>query len=154
MTIELLPGQPIRALTLLQPWATLVAIGAKHNETRGWSTPYRGPLAIHASKTMPAEARDFALHNDYCRAVLNGLWGSPAQWDFPLGKVLAVCRIASCKRITLASDLTTVDPQELAFGDYTAGRYAWALRDVRAIPPVPATGKQGLWWWQVPTDIR
>ena len=40
----------MKALTLYQPWATLVAIGAKKIETRSWSTPYRGPLAIHAGK--------------------------------------------------------------------------------------------------------
>lgn len=40
----------IKALTLYQPWATLIAIGAKKIETRSWDTKYRGPLAIHASK--------------------------------------------------------------------------------------------------------
>lgn len=38
----------MKAITLMQPWATLVAIGAKRLETRSWSTNYRGPLAIHA----------------------------------------------------------------------------------------------------------
>lgn len=38
------------ALTLHQPWASLIAEGHKTVETRGWSTPYRGPLAIHAGK--------------------------------------------------------------------------------------------------------
>ena len=45
---------PIKAITLLQPYAALVAIGAKTIETRSWYTPYRGPLAIHAGK-----GRDF-----------------------------------------------------------------------------------------------
>jgi hypothetical protein len=36
----------MKALTLIQPWASLVAIGAKRVETRGWRTSYRGPLAI------------------------------------------------------------------------------------------------------------
>ena len=42
----------MKALTITQPWATLIAIGAKRFETRGWSTPYRGPLAIHAGKNL------------------------------------------------------------------------------------------------------
>ncbi len=41
----------MKAISLLQPWATLVAIGAKRIETRSWATNYRGPLAIHASKS-------------------------------------------------------------------------------------------------------
>lgn len=40
----------MKAVTLTQPWATLVAIGAKQIETRSWPTNYRGPLAIHAGK--------------------------------------------------------------------------------------------------------
>ena len=38
----------MKALSLRQPWATLVAIGAKQIETRSWSTAYRGTIAIHA----------------------------------------------------------------------------------------------------------
>jgi hypothetical protein len=41
----------MKALTLTQPWATMVAIGAKAIETRSWSTPHRGWLAIHAGAT-------------------------------------------------------------------------------------------------------
>lgn len=41
----------MKALTLHQPWATLVAEGSKTIETRSWSTKYRGPLAIHAGKS-------------------------------------------------------------------------------------------------------
>ena len=46
-----------RCLSLIQPWATLVAIGAKKVETRSWKTPYRGWLAIHASKAFPKDAQ-------------------------------------------------------------------------------------------------
>lgn len=50
----------MRAITLTQPWATLVAVGAKRIETRSWGTAYRGPLAIHAAKGANREAREFA----------------------------------------------------------------------------------------------
>jgi activating signal cointegrator 1 len=43
-------GGGMKALTLWQPWASLVAFGVKTIETRSWSTKYRGPLAIHAAK--------------------------------------------------------------------------------------------------------
>ncbi len=46
----------MKALTVMQPWATLVALGAKRIETRSWSTSYRGPLAIHASGRISREA--------------------------------------------------------------------------------------------------
>lgn len=43
----------MKALTLHQPWASLVALGVKTIETRSWATRYRGPLAIHAGATRP-----------------------------------------------------------------------------------------------------
>ena len=39
----------MRALSLRQPWASMIADGSKTIETRTWRTNYRGPLAIHAS---------------------------------------------------------------------------------------------------------
>lgn len=49
----------MKALTIYQPWATLIAIGAKHIETRSWSTKYRGPLAVHAGKVLDHEVYGF-----------------------------------------------------------------------------------------------
>lgn len=43
----------MKAITLHQPWASLIAVGAKRIETRSWSTRYRGPLAIHAGMRHP-----------------------------------------------------------------------------------------------------
>lgn len=40
----------IKALSLKQPWANMIASGEKTIETRRWSTDYRGPLLIVSSK--------------------------------------------------------------------------------------------------------
>ena len=40
----------MKALTLYQPYASLIAVGAKTIETRSWGTSYRGGLLIHAGK--------------------------------------------------------------------------------------------------------
>jgi len=44
----------MKAITIYQPWASLIAAGAKKYETRSWHTGYRGPIAIHAGKTIPS----------------------------------------------------------------------------------------------------
>lgn len=44
------------ALSLKQPWATLVVTGLKTVEIRRWMTNYRGPLLIHASRLWDARA--------------------------------------------------------------------------------------------------
>lgn len=41
----------MKALTVRQPWASLIAQGAKTIEIRSWPTKYRGPLLITASAT-------------------------------------------------------------------------------------------------------
>jgi len=51
----------MKALTLWQPWASLVATGAKRIETRSCVTKYRGPLAIHAAKEVGADSCDSAF---------------------------------------------------------------------------------------------
>jgi len=40
----------IKALSVRQPWASLIAEGTKTIELRTWRTSYRGPLLICASK--------------------------------------------------------------------------------------------------------
>lgn len=46
------------ALSLTQPWASLVVLGEKQWETRSWPTKYRGELYIHAAKWFPTWAKD------------------------------------------------------------------------------------------------
>jgi hypothetical protein len=54
----------MKTLTLTQPWATLVSLGAKTFETRSWKTDYSGPLAIHAAKGFPGWAKDLCSIDD------------------------------------------------------------------------------------------
>lgn len=42
----------MKIFTLTQPLASLMAIGAKRNDTRGFRTPYRGEIAIHAAGSL------------------------------------------------------------------------------------------------------
>jgi len=49
------------ALSIKQPWASLIISGKKPVENRTWSTPYRGKLLIHASKTWDKEGAEFVI---------------------------------------------------------------------------------------------
>ncbi len=44
------PIPKIKAISLHQPWASLIAMGLKKFETRSWLTNYRGKLVICAAK--------------------------------------------------------------------------------------------------------
>lgn len=41
----------MKALSVKQPWASLIASGRKTIETRRWKTSYRGPLVIVSART-------------------------------------------------------------------------------------------------------
>lgn len=150
----------MKALTLTQPWATLVAIGAKKIETRSWSTCYRGLIAIHAAKRFPKWAREFTAEPicyeamEYCQRDIDlRAKGFPA---YPLGVVLCIAKLVNVlptevldnENNVFSVSLPPLSAQEKAFGDYSAGRYAWILEDVKAFPePIAAKGALGLWEW-------
>jgi hypothetical protein len=144
----------MKALTLWQPMATLVAIGAKKIETRSWATRHRGRLAIHSAKKFTYQMRYLAYWSLPFREALNNagrLAIAPIEDEnLPLGCVVAVCDLVDCVPITTRF-ATSLSDQEQAFGDYSPGRYAWVLENVREIrPPVAACGHQGLWGWDAP----
>src|ERR1700690_1165855 len=139
----------MKALTLTQPWASLVAIGAKRIETRCWRTNYRGPLAIRAAKGFPGWAKQ-TWREDPFDEVLRAAFGD-GSWKqidppvLPLGCVIATCTLVSCTLTSQAYD-ERLSEQERAFGDYSLGRFAWVLEDIKPLSePIPAKGALSLW---------
>lgn len=59
----------MKALTLWQPWASLIALGEKRYETRSWATSYRGLLAIHASAPKPQVWPYLTRHRELALAL-------------------------------------------------------------------------------------
>lgn len=143
----------MKALSLKQPWASLIEIGAKCIETRGWRTSYVGPIAIHASQRLHGDDVEYALEHEAILLALRagGYW---SLYDLPLGSVVAVGCLAGVERTETARRGRFVTEAELAFGDFSPGRYAWHLRDVVALPePIPARGQLGLWEWDAPATV-
>ena len=137
----------MKALSLTQPWATLVAIGAKKIETRSWYAKYRGPVAIHASKGFPAWARDLCAGPPFSSALqAEGL----TVLDLPTGAVLAVVDLWRVLKVDYNVTALLPPPEpEQSFGDYTPLRFAWYLRNIRRLDdPVPVKGALGLWEWK------
>lgn len=56
------PDIPVRGLTVQRPWAQLIVAGHKPVEFRSWSTPYRGPLLIHAGTAWAGAGKALARH--------------------------------------------------------------------------------------------
>jgi len=143
----------MKALSLIQPWATLVMLGGayKGNETRSWKTKHRGLLGIHASKATPPYARE-ACNDPLIKAALetHGLNFK----DLPRGVLLGTVEVVEMHPIT-AELVAKLTPMELAAGDYTlnARRYAWELKNVVKLPePIEMTGGLSLWNALLPSD--
>ena len=129
----------MKLISLWEPWATLMAIGAKRIETRSWSTPYRGWLAIHASKggLSKAQLSDCLAEPTFSRA-LEGHTLSP-------GCIVAVVRLLDCCPMEDLGYPELDTPQEREFGDFSEGRWAWVTEGLFRLPrPIPFRGKQGL----------
>lgn len=123
----------MKALTLTQPWASMVAERVKLFETRSWGTRYRGPLAIHAAKSFPRDARALAQTSRFI----------PRPYSFPCAAVIAVCRLVDCHQSTGFAPSEC----ENALGNWAPGRFIWCLADVEKLEmPVPMRGALGLWW--------
>ena len=142
----------MKAITLWQPWATLVMLGYKTYETRQWSTQYRGPLAIHAAKREPVHVQSLMLsqrkrqreRSQVFRECLakHGL----AYSTLPRGAVLGIVQLDDV--VPVEQIRYVVNAFNRVFGDWSDGRFAWRLSNIQTFRnPVLAQGKQGLWDW-------
>lgn len=142
----------IPCLSLWQPWATLMEIGAKTNETRSWATKYRGPIAIHAAKTWNQTLHATATQGPFfseIKKAMGGLAACSPRERLPFGAILCVVTLTDCVQIT--PDNTPVG-NEFDFGDYTPGRFMWQTTLVRRFPkPIPWKGGQRL--FRVPLSV-
>lgn len=130
----------MKVLPMDQPWASLVALGVKRVETRPRphpSTLYGGKIAVHANKKT-----DF-LHLRNAEPFLSAL---AAIDGLPLGHIVATVEIVRSVGICEESlvNLRRNAPNELPFGNYEEGRFAWVLKDpILLREPIPFRAHQG-----------
>ncbi len=134
----------MKAITLWQPWASLVAIGAKTIETRSWSTPYRGELAIHAAKRNPLFSS-----LDFHQLVRDVFKKFGIDYNVPLGVIVATCELVDVFPVENFWPMLHDHPLEASFGDWSEKRFGWQLSNIKMLePPIPARGSQGFWNWK------
>lgn len=131
-------GEKIMAISLHQPWASAIKEGLKIHETRSWPTNYRGLLAIHAAKKI-----DLVYQQKFARQY-PALRGSLSS-----GSMLCIVELLDC--VPVEQIRGSLSAEELEFGDYRDGRFAWVLRLVEVFEqPIAARGQQGLFAWTRP----
>lgn len=167
----------MKALTIQQPWASLIVSRDKLYETRTWYTKYRGPIAIHTGKQLDPDVFQYLLCPLDTMKELIGCGITPENIKaLPLGAVIATADLVNvwrivrhpgtvmdvAKHIRIGAESLSTDKHDPDFSDYFVptqkeqalgrwipGNYAWELQNVKILPePIPAIGRQGLWNWE------
>lgn len=151
----------MRAISLHQPWASLIAIGVKPFEFRTWPAPKSivgERIAIHAAQQRmsrvclgrmlyelgSAEGCGFGL-SDRQRAYDFLLAVSAGEITLPYGAVVCTAVVGKAMNCRDAfPDDPDVDPE----------KWAWPVSKIEVLaPPVPAKGWQRIWTWTPPDGL-
>lgn len=115
----------MKALSIRQPWAWLVANGHKDIENRQWRTHTRGRVFVHAAKGM---TRGDYLACEICVADFSDIKLPPFE-DLQRGGIIGTVEIVDC---------VTDDASRWFFGEY-----GWVLKDAKPLPFQPCKGALG-----------
>ena len=127
----------MKALSIIEPWATLIKEKKKFIETRSWKTSYRGELYIHAS------SKKIKRSDEHTIELLKLIPDIPMGY----GHILCKCKLVDC----IYMDQKFLEEiqnsqQESLCGEYSIGRYAWILKNIEPLPvPIPAKGHLSIW---------
>jgi len=144
----------IPCITVWQPWASLIAIGAKPYEFRSWAAPrdlHGCRIAIHAGVRPPRseEIRSLIQHLEV---------GVTRETELKSDLALPLLREALMVPASLATSAVVCtailgEPVRATTLRREADRdmWAWPVSDIELIaPPFPARGRQGFWWVRLP----
>lgn len=130
----------MKALSLTQPWAWLVAHGPKSIENRVWNTTFRGYFLIHAAKGMKAD--DWYSANAFAQAIDPGICiPQPAQLERGgiIGSAFLQYVMSPCA------------PDERESDWHMPEQFGFVLAEREVLPFTPCKGALG--FWRVPTDV-
>lgn len=117
----------MKALTVRQPWAWLLVNGVKDVENRSWITKHRGPLLVHAAKSVPSESFIREIEKDYrvkvCRAALK------------YGGIIGQVEVVEC-----------YDKHPSKW--FIEGEIGWEVCNPKTLPFAPCVGKLGFFYPQ------
>lgn len=123
---------PPVALSIRQPWAWLIVNGFKDIENREWPTVFRGPLLIHASKTL--KPADFEAAMLFVESFVNPslVHQVPDMAELPVGGFVGVAHVVGCVRSSDSPWFTGAD---------TDSGHGFVLANPRPIDFIPYKGR-------------
>ena len=124
----------MKALTIRQPWATLIMQGVKRYEFRSWKTNFRGEVLIHAGKGIDKEA-------------VERLKKYLPEGELPLGKILGKVNITDCVPMSEEfANMLSKENNDIYTTHSFSRNYGFKLEDVEVFDtPIDAKGQLVFW---------
>jgi activating signal cointegrator 1 len=146
-----------KVLTLWEPWASLLVFGSKKIETRPKPTSWtseKGVYLIHSAKKWSKEQNAICRKEPFKTEISNMPACGVIGEEFALGYIIGSIEVIECKPIwEVNSGIALIGPDnkdilitgnELEFGDYREGRYAWICQNPKILEtPIPYKNGQG-----------
>ncbi len=124
----------MKAITIKEPWATLIAEGYKEYEFRVWKTNYRGEILIHAGKSY--DENNLKLFED-------------KSLKYNPGKIIAKAIITDCVLVDDEFSKKMLKKDPIVYSNLKRKRdkklYGFKLENIEKIKPIDANGKLSLW---------
>lgn len=129
----------MKALTLKQPYASLIANGLKEYEFRSWKTNYRGELYIHAGTGIDKDKLSkFSKYNI----------------EYPKSKIVCKVRLIDCIKIDDEFNKKILSMNNDIYGTKPREGYAWKIELIEKIDSDKIIkGKLGLWNLDIEKDL-
>lgn len=122
----------MKALTIKQPWTSLIVNGYKEYEFRSWKTNYRGKILLHAG---------MSLENDMLERFKN------YNLDYTLGAIIGEAELVDCILVDTSFQEKLMNINPIVYGRSNhVETYAWKLVNIKKYDkPIYIKGKLGLW---------
>ncbi len=119
----------MKAITIKEPWASLIVHGFKKYEFRNWKTNYRGKILIHAGLSK----ENIDKFSDY-------------NLDISSGEIIGEAVITDCILVSKEFDDELRKINSLVYENNHVGLYAFKLENVKKYDKrIKIKGKLGLW---------
>jgi activating signal cointegrator 1 len=122
----------MKALTIKEPWASLIINGYKEYEFRSWKTNYRGKILIHAGLSL--EKENATKFKDY-------------NLDYGHGEIIGEAYLDDCVLIDENMNKELLKKDSLVYGASNHSmKYGFHLTKIKKYKNrIPCKGKLGLW---------
>ena len=126
----------VKALTIREPWASLIVNGYKEYEFRSWKTNYRGKILIHAGIGSDKEYLDRFKEYDL---------------EYGKGEIIGEAELIDCIKVSDEFQKVLNNKNRLVYGSNNYDqKYAWKLINIKKYDKrIPVKGKLSLWEYDI-----